>query len=94
MVPQWSPAVVHAFNESLSLRGELEREAGSVRGWVAREIALVLAGDAARDGEAQAVARFAGVKADEPFEDAFALIFGYARSVIHDVRIDVSVLPS
>ena len=54
---------------------------------------MVLVGDAAGDGEAEAVAGFAGVESDEAFEDLFALVFGYAWSVIGDERLDVSVEP-
>jgi hypothetical protein len=52
---------------------------------------VVLVGDAARDGEAEAVAGFAGVESDEAFEDAFALMFGHAGPVVCDARLDVSV---
>jgi hypothetical protein len=52
---------------------------------------VVLVGDAARDGEAEAVPWFAGVESDEAFEDTFALVFGYARPVVCDARLDVSV---
>jgi hypothetical protein len=51
-------------------------------------------GDAAGDGEAEAVPRFAGVESDEAFEDELALVFGYAGSVVGDKRLDVSVPPS
>src|SRR5437764_6449260 len=76
------------------LHGEVEGEAGSVRCGVVGEVALVLLGDAAGDGEAEAVAGFAGVESDEAFEDALVLVFGYAGSVIRDSRLDVSVEPS
>ena len=36
----------------------------------------------------------AGVESDEAFEDALALFFGYAGSVVCDKRLDVSVPPS
>jgi hypothetical protein len=55
---------------------------------------VVLLGDAAGDGEAEAVPWFAGVESDEAFEDELALLFGYAWSVIDDLRLDVSVAPS
>ena len=76
------------------LRWELERKTGSVRGGVAGELAVVLVGDAASDGEAEAVPRFAGVESDEAFEDELALVFAYAGSVVCDKRLDVSVPPS
>jgi hypothetical protein len=46
----------------------------------------------AGDGEAEAVAGSAGVESDEAFEDALALVFGYAGPVIRDERLDTSVL--
>jgi hypothetical protein len=39
---------------------------------------MVLLGDAARDGESEAVAGFGGVEPGEAFENTFALVFGYA----------------
>src|SRR5579862_1421529 len=71
--------------------GKAEGEAGSARRGVAGEVAVVLVGDAACDGEAEAMAGLAGVESDEAFEDAFALVFGYAWSVVCDARQDVSV---
>ena len=76
------------------LGGNVKSEAGSVRCGVAGEVAVVLVGDAAGDGEAEAVAGFAGVESDEAFEDLFALVLGYAGSVIGDERLDVSIEPS
>lgn len=55
---------------------------------------MVLLGNAERDRKTKAVARFARVESDEAFEDALALLFGYAGSVIGDLRLDVSVPPS
>jgi hypothetical protein len=52
---------------------------------------VVLLGDAARDGEAEAVAGFDGVEPNEALEDAIALMFGYSGAVVDDVRFDVSV---
>ena len=71
----------------------MEGEAGSVGGGVAGEVAVVLVGDAAGDGEAEAMAGFAGVESDEALEDALALVFGDAGSVIRDARLDGSVEP-
>lgn len=53
----------------------------------------MLVGDAARDGEAQAVAGLAGVESNEPFEDALAFVFGYAGAVVDDERLGVAVAP-
>ena len=53
----------------------------------------MLLGDAAGDGEAEAVAGLAGVESDEAFEDALALLFGHARTVVGDARLDVAVAP-
>jgi hypothetical protein len=52
---------------------------------------VVLLGDAEGDRKAEAVAGFARVESGEAFEDALALVFGYAGSVVYDVRLDVSV---
>ena len=54
----------------------------------------MLVGDAAGDGEAEAVAGFVGVEPDEAFEDALAVVFRYAGTVIGDVRLDISIQPS
>ncbi len=54
---------------------------------------MVLLGDAARDGESQAVAGLGGVEPDEAFEDAFALAFSNAGAVVRDPRLEVSVEP-
>src|SRR5204863_5706880 len=70
-----------------------ESEAGSVRGGVARKVAIVLVGDAAGDREAEAVAGLAGVESDEAFEDPLAFVLGHAGSVIGNARLDVSVEP-
>ena len=51
----------------------------------------MLVGYALRDGEAEAVSRFAGVESDEAFEDAFALVFGDPGPVVCDARLNVSV---
>ena len=77
-----------------AIHGKAEGEAGSVGGRVAGEIAVVLVGDAAGDGEAETMAGFAGVESHEALEDALALAFGYAGPVIRDERLDVSVEPS
>ena len=55
---------------------------------------MVLMGDALGDGEAEAVTGFAWIESDEAFEDALALVFGYAGSVVCDARLDVSLAPS
>ena len=64
------------------LRGKAEGEAGAGRGGIAGEVAMVLLGDAARDGESEAVAGFGEVEPGEAVENAFALVFGYARAVV------------
>ncbi|HWE59954.1 MAG TPA: hypothetical protein VG228_09700 [Solirubrobacteraceae bacterium] len=48
-------------------------------------------GDAAGDGETEAVAGFAGVESDEALEHLFAPMFGYTGSVVCDERLNVSV---
>ena len=55
---------------------------------------MVLLGGAARDGESEAVAGFGGAESDEAFENALALVFGYARAVVCDSHLDVSAVPS
>lgn len=52
---------------------------------------MVLLGDAAGDGEAEAVTGLAWVESDKAFEDALTLVFGHAGSVVCDERLDVSV---
>ena len=54
---------------------------------------MVLLGDAARDGESEAVAGFGGVESDEALKNSFALVLGSARAVVCDPRLDVSVEP-
>jgi len=54
----------------------------------------VLVGDPVGDCEAEAVAGFAGVESDEAFEDPLTFVFGYARSIVCDAGLDVSVQPS
>jgi hypothetical protein len=68
-----------------------EREAGSARDVVAREIAVMLLGDAASDGEAEAVAGLAGVESREAFEDPSAFVLRHAGAVVGDLGFDVSV---
>jgi hypothetical protein len=76
------------------LRGKAKGEAGSFRRRVTGQVAVVLVGDPLGDGKAEAMSGFAGVESDEAFEDAFALVFGYARPVVCDAGLDVSVEPS
>jgi len=78
----------------LGLRGKVEGEGGAGTGGIAGEVAVVLLGDAERDGESEAVAGFGGVEPDEAFENAFALVYGYARAVVCNPRFDESVEPS
>jgi hypothetical protein len=68
----------------------VEGEAGAGRGEIAGEVAMVLLGDAARDGESEAVAGFGGVESDEALENVLALVFGYAGAVVCDPCLDVS----
>ena len=53
----------------------------------------MLLGDAAGNRETEAVAGLAGVKSDEAFEDALALLFGHAGTVVGDARLDEAVEP-
>ena len=69
-------------------------EDGSVWRGVAGEVAVVLLGDAAGDGEAQAVAGFTGIESNEALEDALAFVFGYTWSVVGDERLGAAVAPS
>ena len=63
-------------------RGKAEAEARAGGRRFARQVAVVLLCDAARDGEAEAVARFIGIESDVTFEDALAFVCGYARTVV------------
>ena len=49
----------------------------------------MLLGDAVGDGEAQAVAGFAGIESNEALEDPLAFALWYARPVVGDVRLGV-----
>src|SRR5205085_8866496 len=69
-------------------------EAGSAWRGVAGEVAVVLLGDAAGDGEAQAVAGLAGIESNEALENPLAFAVWYARPVIGDVRLGVAVAPA
>src|SRR5438105_14886591 len=69
-------------------------EAGSAWHGVAGEVAVVLLGDAAGDGEAQAVAGLAGIESNEALENPLAFALWYARPVIGDVRLGVAVAPA
>jgi len=73
------------------LRLVSEREAGSAWAGVAGEFAVVLAGDAAGDREAESAAWGCGVEADGAFEDAFAFVFGDAGAAVGDLDLDVTV---
>src|SRR5205814_6885915 len=69
-------------------------EAGSAWRGVAGEVAVVLLGDAAGDGEAQAVAGLVGIESNEALEDPLAFALWYARPVIGDARLGVAVAPA
>jgi hypothetical protein len=75
------------------LRGKAKAEACSLRRRITGQVSGVLAGDPLGNGEAEAVAGFAGVESDEAFEDALTLVFGYAGSVVCNTSLDVSVEP-
>src|SRR5690349_3311428 len=75
-------------------RGKAEGEARSTRRGIATDVAGVLLGDAAGDGEAEAVAGLAGIESNEALENSLAFALWYARPIIGDVRLGVAVASS
>jgi hypothetical protein len=88
------PPGLYPTAAALRASGEAEGKAGSIFGLVAGEVAPVLLGDAAGDGEAEAVTGFAGVESNEALEYPLALVFGYARSIIGDERLGIAITSS